>query len=200
MAADIAGDVVGAEFLLHQLHRGEDRPFRAAGAEARRPRGHDLRQRLHRSLSPAPAADRAAPLHRRSNVGRCASTNRLMPSSSTSEVYSPAIGSTSLPDSARCDAGLAQDRVQRLLEEVRLAFLDHQHGALAAAEFARGLHRPAGRSRSGRASGIRVVPHTSASPSSFRARMTPLYMPPCRMMPSSSTSPANRLVQAACRG
>ena len=49
-------------------------------------------------------------------------------------VYSPAIGSKSLPWTPCADVGLAQDRVQILLDEIGLAFLDHQHRALVCAE------------------------------------------------------------------
>ena len=37
MAADVAGDLMRAEFLLDELHCSKDRPLRAADAEARRP-------------------------------------------------------------------------------------------------------------------------------------------------------------------
>ena len=46
MAADVARHLVLAEFLLDELHRREDRPLRAAGAEARRPHRHLLLQFL----------------------------------------------------------------------------------------------------------------------------------------------------------
>jgi hypothetical protein len=59
--------------------------------------------------------------------------NAPIASDITLAVYSPAIGNRSLPESGG-DAGLTQDRVQRLLDEVGLAFLDQQHRALAAAE------------------------------------------------------------------
>src|SRR5262249_2573902 len=35
MTADVASDLMRAEFPLHKLHRGKDRPLRAADAEAR---------------------------------------------------------------------------------------------------------------------------------------------------------------------
>ena len=54
------------------------------------------------------------------------------PRAITSTVYSPAIGSTSLPCDRRGDAGAAQDRQDLLLDELGLPFLDHQHRALAA--------------------------------------------------------------------
>ncbi len=40
MAADVAGDVVLAQFPLDELHGGEDRPLRTARAEGRRARMH----------------------------------------------------------------------------------------------------------------------------------------------------------------
>ena len=44
MAADVGGDVVLAELLLDQLGRREDRPLRAADAEAGRAARHDADQ------------------------------------------------------------------------------------------------------------------------------------------------------------
>ncbi len=40
MAADVGGHVMRPQFLFDELHRGEDRPLRTAGAESRRPRRH----------------------------------------------------------------------------------------------------------------------------------------------------------------
>ena len=44
MTADVAGDLVLAQVLLDQLHRGKDGPFRAAGAEPGWADRHDLGQ------------------------------------------------------------------------------------------------------------------------------------------------------------
>ena len=57
-----------------------------------------------------------------------------MPVMTAAPVYSPAIGSMSLPWTLVCEVGFAQDGVEVLLDEIGLAFLDHQHGALARAE------------------------------------------------------------------
>ncbi len=103
MAADIAGDVVLAELPFDQLHRREDRPLGTAGAEARRARRHHFGQRLDLrvveneaglGVSGARAAGcRAA--RRRACVSRKPLDARLI---NTGAVYSPPIGSTSLPD------------------------------------------------------------------------------------------------------
>ncbi len=50
MAADIRRDVMLPEFLLHQFHRGENRPFGTARAEPRRPGGNHAGQSAHRFL------------------------------------------------------------------------------------------------------------------------------------------------------
>ena len=57
-----------------------------------------------------------------------------MPASMTSAVYSPAIGNMSLPQTRVLTSARAQNRVDRLLDVVRLAFLDDQHRVLADAE------------------------------------------------------------------
>ena len=44
MTADIGADLVFAQFLLHQLHRGKNWPLRATGAKPRRADRHGLRQ------------------------------------------------------------------------------------------------------------------------------------------------------------
>jgi hypothetical protein len=46
VAADIGGDMMRPEFLLDQLHGGEDRALRAADTETRRARRHDAGERL----------------------------------------------------------------------------------------------------------------------------------------------------------
>ncbi len=70
------------------------------------------------------------------DAGRAAlrARNAARPSSSTSEVYSPALGERSLAEHAGLDVGAAQLHVHRLLDVFGMAFLDHQHGALAGAE------------------------------------------------------------------
>ena len=48
MAADVGRHMMGAELFFDQLHRGEDWPLRAAGAEARRARRHYIGERVDR--------------------------------------------------------------------------------------------------------------------------------------------------------
>src|SRR5262249_58089140 len=48
VAADVATDVVRTELALDELHGGEDRPLRTAGAERRRPAVHLARERVAR--------------------------------------------------------------------------------------------------------------------------------------------------------
>ena len=52
----------------------------------------------------------------------------------TCAVYSPAIGNRSLPCSLAGMSRVAQDLVQRLLDEFGLALFDHQHRLLGPAE------------------------------------------------------------------
>ena len=133
VAADIGGDVVRPELALDQFHGGKDRPLRTAGAEARRPRRHDLGQRARMLLLQrrrrVGGADAGA-----STSGSTARTKAPIASPITAAVYSPAIGNRSLPDSRPWIAGLAQDLAERLLDIVGLPLLDQQHRALVAAE------------------------------------------------------------------
>ena len=69
-------------------------------------------------------------------AGRTSARKAASPSSSTSAVYSPALGSGPLPSTRVCDVGAAQLHVHRLLDVFGMAFLDHEHGALAGAEAA----------------------------------------------------------------
>ena len=79
--------------------------------------------------------DRGDPLlERRRRDAHSWRRNAARPLPTTSGVYSPAIGSTSLPCSLVLQVGLAQDLADRLLDEVGRALLDDQHGLLAGAE------------------------------------------------------------------
>ena len=111
-----------------ELHRREHRALRAADAEAA-------------AAAPAAAAGSASAAARRAassrsepgagrrrvdSSGRAASQERRRaPRAITSTVYSPAIGSRSLPCKRRADVGRAQEqRCDLLLDVLRLAFLD----------------------------------------------------------------------------
>ena len=92
--------------------------------------------------------------------------NAASPCSITSAVYSPAIGKQPLPSTRVCDVGTAQLHVERLLDVFGLAFLDHQHGALAGAEAAQFL----GHQRIDHVEheiGTRDAPKVSARPEPF---------------------------------
>ncbi len=115
--------------------RREHRALRAADAELRRPRRQRPAQCLrHRgtprgiALEPRPA--RSA----RSTSPACRPRNAESPCASTSTVYSPAIGSMSLPWTGVCTPARRKVRGDLLLDEFGLALLDHQHRALARAE------------------------------------------------------------------
>ena len=85
----------------------------------------------HRGLAAMRTAPRAGRSlwrgHRADSAHELADT----PSRTTPPVYSPAIGSMSLPWMLGLHVGAAEDRVDRLLDEFRLALLDDQHRALA---------------------------------------------------------------------
>ena len=91
---------------------------------------HVALDRLHGGREPHRAFVRG---RRQSEIasGRYLRTNAFTPSRTTPPVYSPAIGSMPLPSMRGLDVGAAQDRVDRLLDEFRLAFLDDQDRALA---------------------------------------------------------------------
>ena len=137
MAADVGRDVRRAEFALHQLERREHRPLRAAGAEGRRARRQ--RARARRRLSPCARSGRApfrATVSASMPCGCAACRKAARPSSSTSDGVFAGLRQQVLAVHLGLDVGAAQLDVDRLLDVVGLAFLDHQHGALAGAEFA----------------------------------------------------------------
>ena len=133
MAADVGGDVMLAELLLDELHRGEDRPLRTAGAEARRPHRHrpwrapGYRRVGRRRVGRAQRGRTASPAHARAGMSQCRRA-------CTWPVYSPAIGRGPLPTSFVAAAGLVEHRAEGLLDIVGLAFLDDQHRVLVVAE------------------------------------------------------------------
>ena len=134
----------GPELALDQLHRAEDRPLRAAGAEAGRPRMHAVAQRLARARA----------RHRRRSRPTSVSGITLRTARRHRQRLQAAValaeGARALQQFGRGvfaghrqhvlavqrggRAGLAQDGREVLLDEVGLAFLHHQHRALAFAE------------------------------------------------------------------
>ena len=116
VAADVGGVVHLADFALGQFQRGEKRPLRTTRAECRRARRHGppmisvaVRFSSARPRRRSPGRrDCRAPAH-----ARC--TNLATPASRISEVYSPAIGNTSLPASftlSRRGAGSSRSRAR----------------------------------------------------------------------------------------
>ena len=131
MAADVGRDVVLPELLLDQLGGGEDRPLRAADAEARRAAGNDAdevgdfvavaalvgRPHLARQHVRRLGAQEGADAVQHDLAGIFAGHRQMF-----------------LADDPGAAAGLVQHRGHRLLDVVGLAFLDHQHRILAFAE------------------------------------------------------------------
>ncbi len=136
MAADVGADVGRSELALHQLDRGEHRALRAAGAEIRRSR-RNVAERRHRGRLVREHVLRA----RRDRVGVDAGRPRLReegrePLEQHLRHVLAGARQATLAEHAGLDVGAAQLDVDRLLDVVGRALLDHQHGALAGAELA----------------------------------------------------------------
>jgi hypothetical protein len=127
VAADVGRDVERAQFLLHQLHRREDRPFGATGAETGGPLRHHCgrqgRGGRRRHLS-------------RGTIGGMGAQELGNPVAD----HRPAVFARArqhfLADDPRLQVGTANERVELMLDELGLPLLDHQHRALARAEVA----------------------------------------------------------------
>ena len=64
-----------------------------------------------------------------------------------SALYSPVVPIAALPRTAHAHAGASEHGRELELDELGMAFLEHQHGALAGAERRELRPAPAGRSR-----------------------------------------------------
>ncbi len=136
MAADVARDVHRAHVLLRELEGGEHRPLGAADAHAGRARGQGTAHGLgHVGAALRIALQPGAGRRQRSGIdgqvlldeARQALRHHL------GRVLAGA-GQQVLAVQRGGDAGAAQQRGEFLLDVLGLAFLDHQHGALALAE------------------------------------------------------------------
>ena len=133
MAADISGDMVRPELALDQFHGGKDRPLRAAGAEAWRPRRHDLGQRARMPL-----------LQRRRCIGGpdrgCEHARDPLPDEGADPLAHRRGGVLArhrqqvLARQGRAYRRLAQDLAERLFDVVGLPLFDQQHRAFALTE------------------------------------------------------------------
>ena len=135
VAADVGADVQRPGLLLQQLHRREERPFRAADAQTRRPRRHERgelarRHQRHFAARGAVIGDRPAAARRRPLVEELAA----VPGAARRRCTPRA--SAALP----CRRGaLLTSRWRRIWFAAcsmysGWPFLDDEHGALAAAE------------------------------------------------------------------
>ena len=127
VAADVGTDIDRAELALEELDRGKQRSLRTADAEARWPRRHDgleARQRDRRR-------------------GRCGGRQRIgqpLPQKRFDAGFDCTGGILAghrkgpLPDHPGLEAGLAEELIDRLLDELRLTLFDHENRLLAAGE------------------------------------------------------------------
>ena len=137
----------------------------------------------------APASPACAPRSRRRRRRSAASRRgRMRAPAAAPRVYSPARG-RALAEHAGLDIGAAQLGVDRLLDVVGIAFLDHQHRAFARAELAQFLgHQRIGDVEHVDRDAACAVEVGEIEPRS--ARNTPLVSPPTAMMPTPPRSPA----------
>jgi hypothetical protein len=136
MAADVGADVGGPELALHELDGAEHRPFRTTGAEIRRAGENiaesDRRLRLAREQALGARGDRIGIDARRRRLGDEAGQRVEL---HLGGVFARA-RQRALAEHARRHVGAAQLHVDRLLDIIGTSLLDHEHGALARAEFA----------------------------------------------------------------
>lgn len=140
VAADVAGDLVLADFLLDQLERSEDRTLRAAGAKARRADRNRLAEIRQFRLGRIGRQHLARQQVRRvlANEGINAVQHDL------AGVFA-GLREDPLAFQIRGPAFLVEHGAELLLDEFRLALLDHQNGFLAVAEIEKvGLHKRIG--------------------------------------------------------
>ena len=144
MAADVAGDLMRAEFLLHEFHRRKDRPLGAADAEARRPRRHRLGELLDLRIG-----EHAGSVRRRRRIAEQTFSRAVRESLDAfgDDLRRIFAGHRQyvLAGDLGLDVAAAQDGVERLLDEFRLAFLDDQDRLLVQREVRRPRRRSAGR-------------------------------------------------------
>ena len=129
MAADIGGDLVFAQFLLDQFHGGEDRALGAAGAEARRPDRNGLRQIRDGRGGRVRRAQRI-----RQQIGR-----GLFQEARDAVAHDRAgifAGHRKDILTVQLDigSGAVKETAKLVLDEFRLAFLDHKDVGLSGAE------------------------------------------------------------------
>ncbi len=126
----------GPELALHQLDGAENRPFRATGAEIRRPGGKiaecGRRLRLAREQALGARGDRIGVDARGPRLGDEAGKRVEQ---HLGGIFARA-RQRALAEHARRHVGAAQLHVDRLLDIIGTSLLDHEHGALSRAELA----------------------------------------------------------------
>ena len=136
MAADVARDVVVAHLLLRQGQRGEDRTLGAAGAEARR-------TTLHEVAGDARCERTARVVVGQGDDGQVDAVQQLRGHLADERVDALGDGTGGvlaghgqqvLAMQHRGGVVATKNRLDVLLDEVRLSFLDEQHSLLVGAE------------------------------------------------------------------
>lgn len=123
-----------AQLLFDQLHCRKDRPLRTADAKAGRARRHDFGERPDLGV-----VENGRRIRQRRLVAEQHAGMGLEEGLDALHQHLRRIFATHrqrvLAGDPRLDVAAAQDRVQRLLDIFRRAFLDHQNGLFAGAEF-----------------------------------------------------------------
>lgn len=133
MTADIGRDVMFAKLLLDEFHRRKNRALRTAGAEPGRPCRHDLGESLDLRVT----QDRCRIGHGRLVAEELAIIHfdeALQPLHHHRGRIFPTERQDILAMQFRLDIAAAHQRMERLLDIFRRAFLYHDHGLLAETE------------------------------------------------------------------
>ena len=132
VAADVGRDVHRPHLLAQQLHGREHGTLRAAGAEGRRPRRQGSAQRLV-DFHPL-RVDLGDPCaQRRCRVAVAGAEGGEALAEHKRRIFARH-RQQALAVQLGLQVGLAQDLADRLLDEIGVALLDHQHGLLVSAE------------------------------------------------------------------
>ena len=135
MAADVGADMGRPELALHQLDGAEHRALGTAGAEIGGRAGMSPAAAVAAGLCASIACVRAAIASASTPLGRVSEEGGEPQHQHLGRIFAGA-RQQALAADAGLDIGAAQLHVDRLLDVVGAALLDHQHRAFARAEVA----------------------------------------------------------------